>query len=315
MRALQIAAWLLAAGLLTAAPVAAQPEEAAAPAGYVVGVYAPRVYFPNSLARTSYANDVAARLTASTGISFSGRGFATRGDFDRQIQEGQVHFAVVEAQLQAERGFTALAQGTTGGATSRAMVLVTSEGTGPGIGALKGRTLALVAVGGRDKSFVMNHLLQGQVPGDWFKTTTARDVQSALGLVKLGKADAAFTFTGNTDGLAVSFQSRPAPLPVFVQTAKELDADVVSKVRQAITGVSARNSVFDGFGALDGAALGRLKRDLDGGPRAPGNEPVFAAARSALPPVPDQMERGPVVLPTPDPAPLMGIPAPPADAF
>ncbi|MCB9545829.1 MAG: PhnD/SsuA/transferrin family substrate-binding protein [Myxococcales bacterium] len=305
-------AMLLLAGLLLALPAAAQPE---APAGYVVGVFAPRIYFPNSLARTGYANDVAAKLTAATGIPFSGRGFATRGDFDRQVQEGQVHFAVVEAQLQAERGFTALAQGTSGGNASRPMVLVTSDGATPGIGALKGRTLALVAVGGRDKSFVMNHLLQGQVPADWFKTTTARDAQGALSLVKLGKADAAFTFSGNADGLGVSFQSRGAPLPVFVQTARDLDAAVVAKVRGAITGVSARNGVFDGFGAFDGASLGRLKRDLDAGPRAPGNDPAFAGPRSALPPVPDQMERGAVALPAPDPAALMAIPAPPADAF
>jgi len=289
------------------------PEEAAG--ALVVGVFAPRIYFQNSLARTSYANAIAAHLTAQTGVTFSGRGFATRGDFEGQVQSGRVQFAVVEAQLQAERGYPALGQGTTGGATGRAMVLAVGAGAPAAIGGLKGRTLAVVAVGAKDKSYIMNHLLQGQVPADWFKTVAARDAQGALGLVKLGKADAAFAFSGNTEGLAVAFQSRPVPLPVFVQVDKSVAADLVAKVRGALGSATAANGVFAGFGAYDAAAVARLKGDLDAAPRAAGTEPVFAAPRSTLPPVPEFLERGVLPFRAPDPAAGLAVPPPPADAF
>ena len=296
-----------------------EPAPEAAPEGadgtLVVGVFAPRLYFQNSLARTSYAHEVAARLSARTGLAISGRGFATRADFDGQVQKGRVQFAVVEAQLQAERGFVALGQGSAGGTRGRPMVLVVNPGAPAAIGGLKGRTLALVAVGSKDKAFVMNHLLQGQVPGDWFKTTPARDVQSALGLVKLGKADAAFTFAGSTEGLPVAFQSRPVPLPVFVQTDKTLAPDVVEKVKGALAAADAPNGVFDGFGALDAPALQRLGNDLDGGARSPETDPLFASPRSALPPVPEFLDRGLVPVAHPDPAAGMGLPPPPPDAF
>ncbi len=291
------------------------PAEEAAAGTLVVGVFAPRLYFQNSLARTSYANDVAARLSARTGLAISGRGFATRADFDGQVQKGRVQFAVVEAQLQAERGFVALGQGTAAGASGRPMVLVVSPGAPAGIGGLKGRTLALVTVGSKDKAFIMNHLLQGQVPGDWFKTVPARDVQSALGLVKLGKADAAFTFAGSTEGLPVAFQSRPVPLPVFVQTDKSLAPDVVARVKDALGAASAANGVFDGFAGLDAGALGRLGSDLDGGARSQETAPLFALPRSALPPVPEFLDRGELPNAQPDPAAGMGLPSPPADAF
>jgi hypothetical protein len=294
--------------LFFAIPAHAQTDEEAP---RVVGVYAPQVLFASALARTGFAQQIASQLASKTGLKIVGRGFATRGDFDQQVKAGRVHFAVIGAPLQARRGYPALAQGQSGGKSARAMVLATQGGKN--ISTLKGTTLA--GVSKSDRGLVMNYLLQGQVPPGYFKFKPARDVQAALGLVKLGRAGGAFTFAGNTAGLDAAFISRPMPLPVFVQTDKTLGADVAGKVRGAIGGVALQNGTVSGFGGVDQALLGRIKGALNSSPRMVSTAPVLAPVRGALPPVPEFMERStpPVILPAAGAD--VVAPAAPADAF
>lgn len=299
---------LVVLSMLLTTPTMAQTDD---PPPLVVGVYAPQVLFASALARTGFAQQIAAQLSSKTGLNIVGRGFATRGDFDQQVKAGRVQFAVIGAPLQARRGYPALAQGQSGGKSSRPMVLATQGGKS--IGTLKGTTLA--GVGKNERGLVMNYLLQGQVSPGYFKFKPARDVQAALGLVKLGRAGGAFTYAGNTAGLAAAFISRPMPLPVFVQTDKALNAEAASKVRGAIGGVTLQNGTVSGFGGVDQALLGRIRAALSSAPSAVRTPPVLAPVRGALPPVPEFMERSApaVILPTPG-ADLIA-PAAPADAF
>ena len=309
MRRLLTALVIFCTGAVFAGATPAHAQDA--PAQIVVGVYAPQVLFASALARTTFAQDIARQLSSKVGVPIVGRGFATRGDFDQQVKQGRVQFAVIGAQLQARRGYPAFAQGQAGGKASRPMVLATN---GPAtIGALKGKTLA--GVSKAERGFVMNYLLQGQVPPDYFKFKPARDVQAALGMVKLGRAGGAFTFLGNAGGLKTAFISRGAPLPVFVQTDKAVGADVAGRVRSAIGGVTVSNGVFTRFGAVNSKQLRAIATAMSAAPRAPGTPPVLAPARAALPPVPEFMERSAPPIVTPPASADMLAPPAPADLF
>lgn len=252
-----------------------------------IGVYAPLMYFPNSLARSQYAQAFAERLGRVTGRTFRGRAFATEGEFQNQIKAGQVHFALVDAQHQIERGFTPLAQGVAGGRPARSMVLVARGASS--VADLEGKHLARVRLGRGDRGFVFNYLLQNQVDPDFFADDqrAARDVQGALSLVKLGKADAAFAYEGAQDGI---FRSRPVPLPVFVRTG-DVAPDALAAVKSGVLGVNLDGPV-QGFSGFSSDLLRPLAAALKSTPRGPGNRPVFARTEAALPAVPAALDPG-----------------------
>lgn len=271
----------LFAALLVAGPAAAQGPDAPADETLVVGVYAPNMYFANSLERSQYADQLAAGLGRITGRTFRGRGFSTQGEFDNQVAAGQVHFALIDAQHQLERGYEALAQGTANGQPTRPMVLVAASGGS--VADLQGKRLARVQLGRGDEAFIVNHLLQSQVDPDFFgEARTVRDVQGALSLVKLGKADAAFAYKGIEPGI---FESRPVPLPVFVRTA-EVPSAVEQKVRQAVLGLAVPSKVVQGFSAYRADIHKGLQAALRSKPHGPVNKPVLSRGGDDLPPVP-----------------------------
>lgn len=274
--------------LLVAAPAAAQPDAGGAPAdALVVGVYAPWMYFPNSLARSQYVGELAERLGRVTGKSFRARAFATEGEFQNQIAAGQVHFAIVDAQYQIERGLKPLAQGVKSGRPTRPMVLVASGARG--VAELEGKSLARVRLGRGDQGFIFNYLLQNQVDPGFFADGAgkdARDVQGALGLVKLGKADAAFAYKGTEPGI---FETRPVPLPVFVATAADIAPDTLRAVQQGVLGVTLDGPV-EGFSAWSAELHRPLERAIKAKPQGPGNRPVLSRADAPLPPVPSAID-------------------------
>lgn len=308
--------WLTLLGLLLPALALAQ-QPAEAPEALVVGVYTPRVAYGGALGRGAFANQIAQQLTAATGVPFRGQGFSSGGAFAEQVAAGKVAFAVVEAQLQARRRFTGLAHASKGGKARAPMALVVGGGSAArDLGGLKGARLATVPVGKGDAGFVANLLLQGEVGAGFFaEGRAARDAGGALSLVKLGKADAAFTFAGATGGLRAVFRSRPVSLPVFVQTSGGLPADVVGKVRAAIRSVRVPGAVIDGFTGYDAGAVEAVARQL-GAPRQRKARPVLAPVaieRPAVGAYPAPLAPLPVgFAPAAD---SLGVPPPPADAF
>ncbi len=299
--------FLLGAAHAQDAGVADEPE--AAP--LVVGVYAPLAFFPNSSARNQYAAHVAQALEAATGMPMRGRGFA------KGFSRDGVDFAIVGATQQAQAGYPALAQATWRGKSRRAMVLVVGgRVAGGNIGALKGASLARPPVP-RAKAFVSNFLLQRQVDAGYFKTAGRKpsDAQGALSLVRLGRADATFTFEGNEAGLRRVFVSRPMPLPVFVQVRKDLPGETVAKVKNAITTVSVANSVFDGFAGYSAGVHSSLRGALKAGTKRTPPKPVVATPRTRLPPVPSFLKAGDPAAVLPRAADDLAVPDPPGDAF
>lgn len=295
------------ATLCLLAPAAlAQGEESP----LVVGVYAPHMYFANSIERSQYAEQIASGLGRVTGLSLKGRGFTTRGEFDNQVSAGQVHFALIDAQHQLERGFTPLAQGTANGRPTRPMVLV--AGSGASVADLEGKSLARVKEGRGDEAFVINYLLQNQVDPDFFgKPRTVRDVQGALTLVELGKADAAFAYQGIAPGI---FASRPVPLPVFVRTGA-VPAGVEQKVRQAVLGITVRSKVVQGFSAYRADIHQGLRSALRAAPRGPGNRPVISRSGLDLPRVPAGLVLGETMPALPPVADELRVVDPPMDLY
>jgi hypothetical protein len=168
------------------------------------------------------------------------------------------------------------------------MVLVASPALKAArVGDLQGKELASVNVGGRDAQFQSNFLLQGQVDPAYFKRTkVVRDAHSALSLVQLGKADAAFTFQGSEEGLPAVFVSRPVPLPVFVQARAGVDVAVVAAVQSALAGVKVEHPTLDGFAAFGAGTHGALRTALKEELQRPGTDPVLAPPGGAPPPVP-----------------------------
>src|SRR5512134_576256 len=67
---------------------------------------------------------------------------------------------------------------------------------GPGVrslGDLRGKTIAMPGIGPRDAQFVANALLDGEVEPSFFgKIATAPDALSAVTMVSVGRAQAAF---------------------------------------------------------------------------------------------------------------------------
>lgn len=306
----RLALLLASIALVLPASVGAQGAGSSDESPLVVGVYAPHMFFANSIQRSQYAEQLAAGLGRVTGLSFRGRGFSTQGEFANQVTAGQVHFALIDAQHQIERGYAALAQGTANGRPTRPMVLV--AGSGSSVADLAGKRLARVKLGRGDEGFVINYLLQNQVePGFFGEARTVRDVQGALSLVKLGKADGAFVYQGVAPGI---FTSRPVPLPVFVRTAQVPD-DVARKVRQAVLGITVPSKVVQGFSAYSGDIHKGLRGALRAKPRGPGNRPVLSRGGLDLP----RVNAGLVVGQTPPQLPPVAreLPsyAPPADVY
>lgn len=299
----------LVAGAAQAQDAGVPAEPAATP--LVVGVYAPLTFFPNSSARNQYAAHVAQALEAAIGMPMRGRGFA------KGFSRDGVDFAIVGATQLAQAGYPPLAQATWRGKPSRAMVLVVGGGVAGGnIGALKGASLARPPVP-KAEAFVANFLLQRQVDAGYFKPAGRKpaDAQGALSLVRLGRADATFTFEGNEAGMRRVFVSRPMPLPVFVQVRKDLPDETVAKVRKAITTVSVGNSVFDGFAAFSANVHASLRGALDSGTKRTPPKPVVAVPRTRLPPVPSFLDAGDPAVVMPRAADDLAVPDPPGDGF
>lgn len=313
MRALIHPLVMLLCGL--SAPVFAQPE---AERPLVVGVYAPRAYFANSPARTRQAEAIAQLLQRATGIPMKGRGFTSRGELRAKIASGDLQFAVVEAQFQVESGLPALAQARSKGKPTRAMALVVAPSlSGRSVSELRGKRLAKVSVGNGDMQVVHNLFLSGEIAGTFFgKARTARDVQGALSLVRLGKADAAFSFAGLTGGLPEVLRTQAVPLPVFVQTDPSLPPETVRKVKAALRGARLpAGGAYDAFGVDVPSSRNALRAALKKGVSGPAGTPRLAPSSAALPSVPSRLRPYEVHLPPGPVAPAMVVPTAPADRY
>lgn len=295
-------------------------SEPAAPAAATIGVFIPSVYFSDSLARARYAESVAQKLEAAVGQPVRGKAFGAAGEFQAQVAAGAVDFAIVDAPYAAAHGgLKPIAQATSGGNGARPMQVLT-QGGADSVAALAGQTMVLFDVGAAEDRFVANFIFQGQIGADYFKRAKpVRDVQAALAVVKLGKAQVTVSFEGAGGGLTSVFTSRPAPLPLFVQTRDAVDAGLVAAVKKAALGLQAPTEAYDAFGAYNPGAgpMSALRSALGSAPGGAQTEPVLSPANSPLPNVPSYLDPAlpPGLVAEPPASDALSLPPPPADAL
>lgn len=162
----------------------------------VVGLYAPSAPFAGPSDRLQYVTRLATHLSAGAGdVEVVGRVFARASDFQSAVRRGDVQFAVVDAPYAAALGlpYSILGATTRGGSATGAWHVVAAQADITGLRDLVGKTVAMPRTGHRELDFLCDVLLEGQVERSYFGAVTrAPDSFSAVTMVKLGRASAAF---------------------------------------------------------------------------------------------------------------------------
>ncbi len=240
-----------------------------------VGVFAPTAPFTSTAARVDLASKLGEHLGKSLGGSGSGRAFVRAGDFASAVKKGDVTVALVDATYLAAAGgnYTILATAIRNNETTQTWQLLARGATK--LADLKGKHLLVPSTGGRETDFVLNVLLGGEVPKDFFgKVEPAPDTASTLAALGLGKADAAVVPSGvelpagTTKLLTLTTLSAPVLVAYGTMTAAQHAA------------LAAAAATFKSDGAIAG-----FRADGDDGVR--GIQRRFSVA----------VKRGPLVVP------------------
>jgi hypothetical protein len=182
MKALVVAAMLmLASGVAAAAPLR-------------VGVFAPSTPFEGTGARLEFATRLAKHIGGDDAV---GRVYGKASDFAAALRRGDIDLAVVDATYLAAVGgnHAVLAVAVHGGETRTGWDLV-ARGSIDSVMGLKGKTVLVPSVGGRESAFVGEAMLGGELPADFWKVESSPDVLSAVAALGLGKAQAAVVPAG-----------------------------------------------------------------------------------------------------------------------
>lgn len=226
-----------------------------------VGLFAPTAPFPSTSARVELATRLGEAVGKALGATGSGKVFARGADFATAVHKGEVAVALVDAAYLAVGGgnYTIVASAVRGGDAAAAWQLV-ARGTDK-LAQLKGKRVLVPGIGGRESDFVLNVLLEGEVPKDFFaKIETAPDTVSALAALGLGKADAAVVPAGVDVPSGVSVVAKLPALsgPVLV-TYGSITPDKRQALAAAITSFKG-DATVSGFKAGDADAVKQIAR-------------------------------------------------------
>ena len=251
-------AWILVGAVLGLGLGLATPRAHAQ--SVTVGLYAPSAPFPSTTARVDLANRLGDHLGKALGSAGAGRNYARAGDFAAAAKKGDLTVALVDATYLAGAGTgaTVIAAAVRGGDTAQGWQLVARGADA--IGALKGKRVLVPSLGGREAEFVLNVLLAGDIPRDYFsKIEAAPDTASALAALGLGKADAAVVPAGVDlpGGTSVVLRLPSLPGPVLVSYGG------TPAQRQALAAAALAfkgDATIAGFRAADGDAVRGIAR-------------------------------------------------------
>jgi ABC-type taurine transport system substrate-binding protein len=226
-----------------------------------VGLFAPTAPFPSTSARVELATRLGEHVGKALGHTGSGKVFARGSDFAAAVRKGEVGVALVDAAYLAVAGgnYTVIASAIRGGDTMHGWQLV-ARGSDK-LAALKGKRILVPGIGGREPELVLNVLLAGEVPKDYFaKIETAPDTVSALAALGLGKADAAVVPAGVElpSGAKVVLELPRLSGPVLVTYAS-----ISAQQRQtlaAAVGSFKGDATVSGFRAGDADAVKQIAR-------------------------------------------------------
>ena len=235
---------------------------AAAPAAHAegVGVYAPTAPFSGPVARLEFAS----RLAEIMGPGIVGRAYAKAGDFAAAVKRGEIGYALVDASYVAAIGapWTVLAVARRGGASEVPWAVVSSRVEFSSLAGLRGKSVIVPAIGAKDEAFVLQVLLEGELPRDFFaRLSFAPDALSALAAVERGRADCALVPSGLPlpGGVHQVATLRAVSWPVLV-TLPRADERRGDAMATALVAASGRlgGQAFDGFVAGGGPAVRAL---------------------------------------------------------
>jgi hypothetical protein len=248
--------------LAVAIAIAALWASTAAADPMTVGVFAPSAPFDGNPARVAFASRLAAHLASATGDEVIGRVYARAADLAAALRRGEVQVAVVDAAYLAGRGDRGdvLAVAVTGGATTQAWQLVTRTAATRALD-LRGRSLLVPTVGGREADLVGNALLGGELPPRfWSALTAAPDAASAVAAVGLGRADAAAVPAGVAlpAGVRVVMALPRLPAPIVIGLGLGARRERVAAALLAYRG----DGAITGFAAGDADVLPALAARL-----------------------------------------------------
>lgn len=160
-----------------------------------VGLYAPTAPFEGTGDRVAFVNALADHLAAEAGgKKVTGKVYSSASAFSAAVKKGEIQYAVIDAPYAAALGlpYKILASAVRSGESTAAWHVVAGSGISK-LSDLRGKKVAIPTIGARQTAFLTQVLLDGEVEASYFgKVIDAADPRSALTMVSVGKADAAF---------------------------------------------------------------------------------------------------------------------------
>ena len=218
-----------------------------------IGLFAPTAPFGGTGDRVGFVNDLAAHLAKSVDVKVTGKVFSSASAFTSAVKKGEIQFAVVDAPYAAAVGlpYKILGAATRDGSSTGQWQLVASSGIKK-LTDLKGKKVVVPSIGAKESAFVTNSLLDGEVDASYFdKIMEATDPKSALTMVSVGKADAAFVPSGLDlpAGVSVVMSLGSVGWPMFV-SLPGADESTVKTFSSSVKSFSA-SGAFSGFASAD----------------------------------------------------------------
>ena len=228
-----------------------------------VGLYAPAEPFDGTAARLDFATRLAAHVVASGAApdGADGRVFARGGDFLAAIKKGELRLAVVDAAvLTGLTGYTVIGAARRAGDQHHAWHLVAGLRGATSVAGLAGKRLLVPAQAGRERDFVLDVLLRGDLGRTYFGAIeTAPDTASALAAVGLGKSDAALVPAGTViPGELHDVIDLPATPGALFVVFGAVAAEQRSRLETVARAFRSTGPVIDGFGAATGDEVREL---------------------------------------------------------
>jgi hypothetical protein len=266
-----------------------------------VGMFAPSAPFASTKVRLEFVSRLAEVLAQAVGAERGiGRVYARPADFVAAVKSGELAFAVVDAPALAAgmaAGSRVLAIAERRGETSVAWQLV-SRGAAGRVLDLKGATVAVPALGGREADFVYHAALGGELgPGFFASVSAAPDAISAVTSVSIGRAGAALV-PGDLplpDDVVrvVTMPSVPLPALVAMPRVDAATAERATAAAAAFRGGDVLAGFRPGGVPAIGLLAGRFARQVRRGPMAIPTLRLRLA--SLLRPLPLAIERPPLL--------------------
>ena len=264
----------LTCAALAIGPAATGANETGDP--LVLGLYEPYLPFASPLKRVDFVRALAESLSRSTGLRIRGEAYSKATDLRRDAESGKVQLALLNSQFFSEERqdfdwdprLTAVLRGR----TSRPFAIFVGVGIdAKHLSDLRGHRLAVVTAGRKDRRFIMNALLWGELRHEAFFADFVQvpDVAGALGALAFDRADAAllpdldYRHVGKTGrGVRRLVSAARAACPVLAVSSK-----VPESVARRLSPDSIERSLWgqvglDGLAVVDPKSLAALHRAL-----------------------------------------------------